>query len=144
MTVLLPKPSVTTDEVVLERADWDQLVSAVESNNDEDADDIAAVVAARSEDAQVAALVEAERGSAVETTIAIEVIRAEIDGEHPLKAWRDYRGWSQADLATKSGVAGTSIAQIEARRGNAGIESLSRLARALGIPMDALVEDESE
>jgi DNA-binding XRE family transcriptional regulator len=146
MSVILPKPkSITTEEVVLSRADWERLVSAfANSDVNEDEDDIAAVAAARAEDAKFAACLEAERGCPVETRIPIEVVKAELDGTHPIRAWRDYHGWTQADLSAKSGVARDLIAQIETRRKNGSIESLSRLARTLGVPMEALIEHESE
>ena len=146
MSVVLPKPkSITTEEVVLSRADWERLVSALANGDiDEDEDDIAAVAAAHAEDAKFAARLEAERGRSVETSIPLEVVKAELDGTHPIRAWRDYRGWTQADLSAQSGVARDLIAQIETRRKNGSIESLSRLARTLGVPMEALIEDESE
>jgi DNA-binding XRE family transcriptional regulator len=146
MSLVLPKPkSITADEVVLSRADWERLVSAFkEDEAGEDEDDIAAVVAARAEDAVLAARLEAERGSPVETTVPIEVVKAELDGVHPLRAWRDYRGWTQAELAAKSGVARDLIAQIETRRDNGSIQSLNRLARALGVPIESLIEDEGD
>ena len=110
----------------------------------EDEDDIAAVAAMRAEETQFAARLEAERGAPVETTIPIEVVEAELDGVHPIRAWRDYRGWTQSDLSLKSGVARDLIAQIETRRKKGSINSLSRLARGLGVPMEALTEDEDE
>jgi ribosome-binding protein aMBF1 (putative translation factor) len=110
----------------------------------EDEDDIAAVAAARAEDAASAARLAAERGSPVETTIPIEVVKAELDGAHPLRAWRDHRGWRQTELSAKSGVARDLIAQIETRRKNGSIQSLNRLARALGVPIESLIEDEDE
>jgi DNA-binding XRE family transcriptional regulator len=144
MSVVLPKPKlITSDEVVLSRADWESLVSAFDEM-DEDQDDIAAVMAARAEDAAVAARLESELGTAVEVTIPIEVIKAELDGAHPIRAWRKHRGWTQADLAMKSGVARDLIAQIETRRKNGSIESLSRLARTLAVPMEALLEDDAD
>lgn len=144
MTVVLPKPkSVTVEEVVLSRKDWERLVSALE-DSDEDADDIAAVAAARAEDAALAARLEAERGCPVETTIPLDVVKAELDGTHPLRAWREYRGWARAELSAKSGVARDLIAQIETTRTNGSIQSLNRLARALGVPIESLIEDEGE
>ena len=146
MSVVLPKPkSITTEEVVLSRADWERLVSALADGDiDEDEDDIAAVAAARADDAKFAARLEAERGYSVETSIPIEVVKAELDRAHPIRSWRDYRVRTQADLSGQSGVARDLIAQIETRRKNGSIESLSRLARTLGVPMEALIEDESE
>src|SRR5205807_1742358 len=143
-----PKPkSVTEREVVLSRADWDRIVEILEdpglaSELAEDADDIAAVAAARAEDAAFAAQIESERGLPVEVTIPIEVIEAELDGAHPIKAWREYRHLTQLRLSSESGVGRDLIAQIETRRKQGSVETLGRLARALNVPMEALVEDE--
>jgi hypothetical protein len=144
MSVVLPKPkSVTSEEVVLSRADWEQLVSAVENSEiDEDEDDVAAVAAARAEDAVFAARLEAERGCPVETTIPLEVVQAELDGVHPIRAWRDHRDWTQLYLSFKSNVGSDLIAQIETRRKQGSVETLGRIARALNVPMEALIEDE--
>jgi DNA-binding XRE family transcriptional regulator len=152
MSFALPKPrSVGEDEVILNREDWDRLVEflsdaalledAEPEDADDDADDIAAVTAARAEDAAFRARVEAERGAPVEVTIPIEVIEAKLEGAHPVRAWRNYRGWTQLYLSFKSDVGRDLIAQIETRKKNGSIETLDRLARALGVPMEALIED---
>jgi len=150
LSFALPKPkSMTTEEVVLSREDWERIVAvlgdpAPEDDLDEDADDIAAVSAARAEDAAFAARIEAERGAPVEVTIPIEVIEAKLDGAHPIRAWRDYRCWTQMYLSFKSGVGRDLIAQIETRRKNGSVETLDRIARALRVPIEALLEDERE
>ena len=142
MSFALPKPKVVTDdEVVLSREDWDSIVRVLGEPSVEDEDDIAAVAAARMEDARFAAQIATERNDAVETTTPIEVVRAKLDGAHPVKAWRDYRGWTQVYLNFKSGVGRDLIAQIETRRKNGSVETLGRLARALETPIEALVED---
>jgi DNA-binding XRE family transcriptional regulator len=143
MSFVLPRPkSETTDEVVLSREDWERIVAALGSI-DEDEDDIAAVAAARADDARFAAHVAAERGVPVEVTIPIEVIEARLDGAHPVKAWREHREWTQLYLSFKSGVGRDLIAQIETHRKKGSIETLSRLARALGVPIEALTEEEA-
>jgi DNA-binding XRE family transcriptional regulator len=147
MSVALPKPKLITDnEVVLSRDDWDRIVEVLEERMvatelAEDADDIAAVAAAREEDAALAARIEGERGMPVEVTVPIEVIEAKLDGAHPIKAWRECRDWTQLDLAARSGVSRDLIAQLETRRKKGGIETLSRIARALGVPIEGLIED---
>ncbi len=144
MSVMLPTPkSITADEVVLSRTDWERQVSAL-AESEEDADDIAAVAAARAENAALAARIEAERGGPVETTIPLEIVEAELDGTHPVRAWREYRGWNLAELAAQTGMPPDAIAQIETRRENGSIQSLNRLARALGVPLESLIEDEGE
>lgn len=132
MGVMMPRPKrESAEEVVLARADWEALVAAIE-----DAEDIAAVAAARAEDAAWAAAVPEGRA----TTFPHAVVSAEIDGAHPIKAWRQYRGLTQRALAERAGVMRDLIAQIETRKRQGSIETMGRLAGALGVPIDALVE----
>jgi DNA-binding XRE family transcriptional regulator len=147
MAFALPKPKlVTADEVVLSREDWDWIVdtlqgSALADEFAEDAEDIAAVASARAEDASFAAQIEAERGVPVELTIPIKVIEAKLDGAHPIRAWREYRGWTQSHLSLESRVGRDLIAQIETRRKQGSIATLERIARALSVPIEALIAD---
>jgi hypothetical protein len=139
----LPKPKrITADEVVLSRADWERIVAVLgnpksDAEQAEDEHDIAAVAAARADDQRLAASIRAD----VATTIPIDVVKAEIDGAHPVRAWRDHRGWTQSVLASNSGVGRDLIAQIETRRKRGSVGSLDRLARALNIPIEALIEE---
>ena len=73
-------------------------------------------------------------------TFPLAVIKAELDGSHPVKAWRDHRGLTQRALAERSGVVRELIAQIEGRRKQGSVETMDRLARALGVPIDSLIE----
>ena len=132
MGVMVPRPKrETAEEVVLTRADWEALIEAVE-----DGEDIAAVAAARAEDTLWAGAVPKGRA----TMFPHAVIGAEIDGMHPLKAWRRYRGLTQHALAERARVMRDLIAQIETRKRQGSIETMGRLAGALGVPIDALVE----
>ena len=131
MGVMIPKPKrESANEVVLARTDWEALREAVE-----EADDVAAVMAARAEDAAWAAALPDRRA----TIFPHEVISAELDGTHPLRAWRNYRGLTQRSLAERAGVMRDLIAQVETGKRQGSVETLSRLAAALGVPMDALV-----
>jgi DNA-binding XRE family transcriptional regulator len=147
MSFALPKPKLmTAEEVVLSRDDWERIVAVLSdpsTGNDivEDEDDIAAVAAARLDDARFAARVETERGAQIEITIPIEVVRAKLDGAHPIRAWRDHRGWTQIDLSARSGVRRDLIAQIETHRKKGSILTLARLSRVLDVPIEALTED---
>jgi DNA-binding XRE family transcriptional regulator len=148
MGFVLPKPRIVTrdgepDEVILSYADWRRIVARFSEADgdeaDEDADDIAAVAAARAADAEFAVRVAAERGMPVDTTAPLQVIKAKLDGAHPLKAWREYRGITQAELGSRSAVARDLIAQIETHKKQGSVATLDRLARALGIPIEALI-----
>jgi len=144
MSFPLPKPKLlTADEVVLSREDWEQIVSASRSRSDEDEEDIAAVAAVREEDARYAARLAAERGHPADTTIPVEVVKAKLDGAHPVRAWRNHRRWTQLYLSFKSHVGRDLIAQIETRRKQGSVETIGRLARALDVPIEALIEDDA-
>jgi DNA-binding XRE family transcriptional regulator len=142
MSFVLPKPKIVTrdgepDEVILSYADWREIVAQLREaggdDSDEDAEDVAAVAAARAADTEFAARVAAERGSPVEVTVPLQVVKAKLDGAHPLKAWREYRGITQTELASRSGVARDLIAQIETHKKQGSVTTLDRLARALSI-----------
>ena len=104
MSFVLPEPKIVTrdgepDEVILSYNDWREMVARLREargeDSGEDAEDIAAVAAARAADAEFAARVAAERGSPVEATVPLQVVKAKLVGAHPLKAWREYRGITQ-------------------------------------------------
>jgi DNA-binding XRE family transcriptional regulator len=94
---------------------------------DEDSRDLAAVRAAKA------------RIRAGETTIPGAVAFAVADGAHPVAAWRKHRKASQAALARKAGVNAAHLSQIETDKRNAGIATLGRLAKALGVSREALL-----
>lgn len=62
-----------------------------------------------------------------------------IDGESPLRVWRDYRGMSQSGLARAAGVDRVQIVDIEAGRANGSVRTLAALANALNLAVDDLV-----
>lgn len=62
-----------------------------------------------------------------------------IVGESPLRMWRELRGLSQVKLGAVSGVSRVQIADIEAGRGKGSVETVRKLAEALGVRVDDLV-----
>jgi len=62
-----------------------------------------------------------------------------LDGENPLRVWRDLRGLTQQGLARASGVNRVQIADIEAGRKRGSVETVARLARTLNVDMEDLV-----
>jgi transcriptional regulator with XRE-family HTH domain len=56
-----------------------------------------------------------------------------------LTALRDARGWSQASLATKAGMARGYVNRLEAGRQDPSLSTLVALARALSVPLAELV-----
>lgn len=56
-----------------------------------------------------------------------------------LKIERTKRGWSQEDLAKKSGVSVNSIARYESKATMPKLENILKLARAFGCSIDSIV-----
>jgi DNA-binding XRE family transcriptional regulator len=66
-------------------------------------------------------------------------VKRMIDGEHPVRVYRDLRGLSQTQLSENSGVNRVQITDIEAGRKSGSIETVRKLALALGVTIDDLV-----
>ena len=66
------------------------------------------------------------------------VVARLIAGESPLRVWREYRGLSQVGLGAASGVNRVQIADIEAGRAKGSVETLKKLAAALGVSLDEI------
>lgn len=60
-----------------------------------------------------------------------------------LVAWRLSRGWTQDDLASRSGISKSAVSQIERGSNNAMPKdiTLSKLANAFGVPIAILLKD---
>jgi len=77
--------------------------------------------------------------AANEESIPSEYVDRMINGESPVRVYRDLRGLTQTALAERSGVNRVQIADIEAKRSKGSIETVRKLAVALGVSMDDLV-----
>jgi transcriptional regulator with XRE-family HTH domain len=73
-----------------------------------------------------------------------EVLRREADGMHPVRAWREWRGHSQAQLATLVGISRAYLAQIETGERIGTLEVTARLARCLGCLIEDLVREPAD
>lgn len=67
-----------------------------------------------------------------------EIVRRELAGESPIKLWREHRGLTQQELATKSGISKPYLSQIETGKRQGTVETLSAIARSLDVPFDVL------
>ena len=65
-----------------------------------------------------------------------------IEGEHPLKVWREHRGLTQKALAAEAGTSALYLSQIERGRRSGSTKLLRRLADALGVEIDDLVVED--
>jgi transcriptional regulator with XRE-family HTH domain len=57
-----------------------------------------------------------------------------------IKALREKRGLSQQALAEKAGLSRTYLARLETARQDPTLSTLEKLAKALGVPVSALLE----
>ena len=90
-------------------------------------------------DVQAALAVEARIASGEEKLIPAGVVDRLLDGEPPLRVWREFRNLTQAALARASGVNRVQIVEIEAGRSNGSIHTLRKLADALGVAVDDVI-----
>ena len=90
-------------------------------------------------DMQAALAVEARIARGEEELIPAGVVDRLLDGEPPLRVWREFRNLTQAALARASGVNRVQIVEIEAGRSNGSVHTLRKLADALGVAVDDLI-----
>lgn len=76
--------------------------------------------------------------------IPAEITFKIIEGCHPIKAWREYRGLSQVALAGKSKISKAYLSQIETGKRQGKLSVLSAICHALNIPLDVLTDEESQ
>ena len=72
--------------------------------------------------------------------IPSEVVFAILDGEHPIKVWREYRGLTQQQLADKVKISKPYLSQIETGKRTGTTDVLSTIAKALDVSLDEVVE----
>lgn len=68
-----------------------------------------------------------------------EIMARELDGECPVKLWREHRSFTQEALAKEAGISKPYLSQIESSRRRGSVVVLSALARALQVPLDILI-----
>lgn len=101
-------------------ADWARLVRRIEALED-------------AADARAYDRAKAKMGE----TIPAPVVKAALDG-NPLRAFRRWRGLTQAALAEKAGVTPIYISMIENGRKNGSLAVMRTLADALRVDLDMI------
>lgn len=114
--------------VVLSRAEYDALILAAEPDN-EDAEDIAIF------DERMA-----ELASGLSERLPPEVSAAMLRGDSLLKAVRNWRGLTQAQLALQAGLGQGYVSDLEAGRRKGTKETIAQIARVLDVDERWLIE----
>ena len=112
--------------VLLSRADYEALVTLADEAM-EDAADVAIYDERK-----------AELGgkSALPATVSLAILQ----GDNRFKALRKWRGKSQSEIADGAEVGQGYLSDIEAGRRSPSREAAARLAKALDVPLDWIVE----
>lgn len=108
--------------VVLAEADYQALVEAAE-----DAEDLATVRRFRE-----------KLASGEEELLPAEMVDRIMDGENPIRVWREHRGLSVKTLAEKAGITPAYLSQVETGKRDGTVETLKKLAAALDVTLDDL------
>ena len=114
--------------VVLPRKEYDRLLALDEE--DEDDRDIRRANA-------IMARVKSGKTSLIPAEVAHAIA---VDGVHPVKAWREYRGWTGEELAKRAKLARTTISQMETGKRKGTVAVYQLLAKALGITTSSLID----
>ena len=75
-----------------------------------------------------------------EFLVPADILRRELEGESPIKLWREHRSLTQQELAEKTGMSKPYISQLESGKRQGTVETLVAIARALDVPLDVLSE----
>jgi transcriptional regulator with XRE-family HTH domain len=75
-------------------------------------------------------------------TVAFETAKRLLDGESPVRVWREERGLSQRALAERAGVSPSMLNEIEHGRRTPSLTAARALAAALQVTLDDLFGEE--
>lgn len=76
------------------------------------------------------------------TAIPVELRQQMRTGTHPVSVWRQHRGLTARALAGLSGVAPSYLSEIENRRKPGSLDAIVRIAQALEVRLEWLVDRE--
>ena len=99
-------------------------------------------LAARAEDAADIAAIERFRhrlAAGDEEVVPFAVAERLLDGENPVRVWREHRGLSSAALAEAAGLSQPYLSQIETGNRDGTLRVMATIAHALHIDIDDLV-----
>lgn len=75
-----------------------------------------------------------------EETVPARVVYAILDGENPIRVWRNYRGLTQQKLSESAGISKPYLSQLESGKRAGTTEILSAIANALGLTLEDIIK----
>lgn len=76
--------------------------------------------------------------------IPSEVVYAILDGENPVKVWREFRGLTQQQLADAAKISKPYLSQIETGKRKGSTVVLSALAKVLHVTLEEVIAAETD
>jgi DNA-binding XRE family transcriptional regulator len=73
-----------------------------------------------------------------------EVVYAIMEGESPIKVWREHRGMTQQQLAEAVGISTPYLSQLETGKRTGAADVLKSIAQVLGVALDDIVTSKGE
>ena len=67
------------------------------------------------------------------------VVYAILDGENPIKVWREYRGLSQQEAAERARISVSYLSQLQTNKRKGTLHVLSAIAKALNVSLENIV-----
>ena len=71
--------------------------------------------------------------------VPFDVVKAKLEGAHPVKAWRYHRRMTLQALADAAGFSKAYVSQIEGGKRAGTAATLKKLASGLGVPVAVLI-----
>lgn len=121
------------DTITMSRTDYEALLDRLE-----DAEDLTALAEARAERVRLGD--EAYYANA----LPIELVERMIEGEHPIRIWREHRGLTLREMAEKTGLKYPYLSEIETGKKRGSINAYMAIAQALGVEIDTILYERGQ
>ena len=76
--------------------------------------------------------------AATRDCVPVEVVERKLNGEHPVKAWREYRKLSLRALGERANLPASYISEIENYLKPGSYSAYLKIAHAMDLPIDAV------
>lgn len=117
--------------VLLGKQDYDDLVRQAEL-----AEDLA--------DAETVRVFHEKLARGEEELIPLEIVGRLIDGENPIRVWREHRGLSAKKLAEMASISAAYLSELETGKKEGSLSVFKSIATALRLDLDDLVRNETD
>lgn len=91
------------------------------------------------EDAMDAAILQRFLEGPDQEVIPFELVRRIVNGDHPVRVWREYRGMKATELAAAAGIAASYLSNIETGKKAGSVKAMKQIADALDVTVDELL-----